>query len=128
MYALVIALAMATAPAPVVPDVPAHFQISFTRTTDGYSAECTSGCKWTTLAFACGAECSAVIDESGVAVDPTATQGANAFAFKFHRTAEGFELVSLGGTAWVDLSWSCGRFACAAHVDELGVSGSGIGR
>lgn len=127
MHALLIALALATAPAPVAPNVTAHFQIVFTRTSDGYSAECSSGCLWTALRFACGADYSAVIDEAGVRVVPNATHGEGAFASQFHLTAEGFELTSFSGTAWLNLAWTCGLLPCAAHVNEFGVSGSAVG-
>lgn len=124
LHALFLTLLMAATPAP---PPASHFRIAFTRTTAGYTAECASGCKWTALAFECGDECTALIDESGVRIGTEAKIGDPVFAFRFHRTADGFRLVSLGGTGWTDLSWGCGVFSCTAHVDESGVSGSAVG-
>jgi len=124
MHALFLTMLLHAAPAPVPAS---HFQIAFTRTSNGYAAECAAGCKWTSLSFTCAGECDAVIDDSGVEVGAVTTAGDHAFAFHFHRTSEGFELASLGGTAWVGLSWSCGVLPCAAHVDESGVKGSAVG-
>ena len=124
LHALFLTMLLTATPAPVPPS---HFQIAFTRTASGYEAECSSGCKWISLSFSCVAECNAVIDDSGVEVGAATKAGDPAFAFHFHRTAEGFQLVSLGGTHWEGLSWSCGALPCVAHVDEGGVSGSAVG-
>ena len=124
MHALLFALAMTV---PTGPAPNAHFQIAFRRTASGYDAECASGCRWTALSFECGDTCRAVIDEGGVRVGAETKDGDPVFAFRFQRTATGFELTSLGGTGWEDLAWSCGLLPCTAHVDERSVSGSAVG-
>jgi hypothetical protein len=60
-------LSVAQSPAPVLADF--RIEISVTPAANGVDMECTKGCAWEELSFACeqGAECSSPINALGMA-------------------------------------------------------------
>lgn len=111
--------------APVSQAPQGHFRLVLERSDSGFTAHCEAGCSWKELTFRCVADCHALIDANGVALNPESRATTSPFAFRLHPTVDGWAAESVAGTAWISLSYGCGTVACRARVTEFGVSGLG---
>jgi hypothetical protein len=101
----------------------ANFQITVDQTATGWKMQCAKGCAWTDLSFGCGADCRALVDESGITVAITTKVRGEGFAFVIERTSKGWRAKAVNGTTWLNVSWDCHAVVCRAHLDATGVSG-----
>ena len=104
----------------------AHFRIVWERSDSGLRAECSDGCLWKELTFACPTDCQPLVDANGLNSDSLAKAQPSAFAFRIQRTFDGLRAESLRGTAWQALSYGCRGLPCRARMDEHGVYGLGL--
>ena len=102
---------------------PASFSMKIERTDSGITAQCTKGCRWTSVSADC-AECVHRIDATGIGPASKVEDPQVVFAFNLQEFEGKLVATSIKGTAWTKLSWSCGRALCSARLDETGVSPS----
>jgi hypothetical protein len=100
------------------------FSFVLERSQTGWSARCTTGCRWTNLTFNYGRNV-ARISASGVAGPAVADTETAGFAFDLQPQTSGWTATTIRGTRWQNLSWQCaqGTPVCRARVTESGVSG-----
>lgn len=101
----------------------AHFQLVVESSDSSFIMRCLSGCRWRESRFSCALGCQVVVDAYGVTEGVATRQNDAPFAFRFHRTKDGWAAESLGGTAWRDLSSGCTPGPCRDRVDQQGVQG-----
>jgi len=99
----------------------ASFSIKIERTDQGIAAQCTQGCRWTSVTANC-AGCVHRIDATGIGPASQVEDPEVAFAFNVQELEGKLVATSIKGTAWTKLSWSCGHALCSAHIDESGVT------
>ena len=104
----------------------AHFRIVWERSDAGFRAQCSDGCLWKELTFACRADCRPLVDATGLNADSLAKAQPSGFAFRIQPTFDGLRAESLRGTAWQALSYGCRALPCRARMDEHGVYGLGL--
>ena len=102
---------------------PASFSMKIERTDNGITAQCTKGCRWTSVSADC-AGCVHRIDATGIGPASKVEDPEVVFAFNLQEFEGKLVATSIKGTAWTKLSWSCGRALCSARLDETGVSPS----
>ena len=78
--ALLAGAAPALAAQPGADDAPA-FAIVLAQTSDGWTAECNTGCDWTRVAIACGRNCTPVLDQHGIYSGASTDRAPGRFAF-----------------------------------------------
>jgi hypothetical protein len=100
---------------------PASFSMRIDRTDKGIAAQCTQGCRWTSVTADC-AGCVHRIDATGIGPASQVEDPETSFAFNVQDFDGKLVATSIKGTAWTKLSWSCSRALCSAHIDESGVS------
>jgi hypothetical protein len=102
---------------------PASFSMTIERTDSGIAAQCSKGCRWTSVTADC-AGCVHRIDATGIGQGSSAEDPEVLFAFNLQESEGKLVATTIKGTAWTKLSWSCGRAFCSARLDETGVSPS----
>ena len=100
---------------------PASFSMRIERTDKGIAAQCTQGCRWTSVTADC-AGCVHRIDATGIGPASQVEDPEISFAFNVQEFEGKLVATSIKGTAWTKLSWSCGRALCSARIDESGVT------
>ena len=104
--ALLAGAAPALAAQPGADDAPA-FAIVLAQTSDGWTAECNTGCDWTRVAIACGRNCTPVLDQHGIYSGASTDRAPGRFAFTVKRGERGIQVSSLHGTGWVEAGAGC---------------------
>ena len=125
LFTLVAAGATASHRTEIQPPL-AHFRIVWERSDSGLWAQCSDGCLWKELTFACRAGCQPLIDANGLNSDSMAKAQPSAFAFRVHPTLDGLRAESVRRTAWQALSYGCRSLPCRARMDERGIYGLGF--
>ena len=101
-----------------------NFQITVTRTTDGWQMHCNRGCAWAEVSLGCRlGDCRALVDSMGISTDVVAKTATHGFAFVLERNGTGWAAKGLAGTLWSKVFWGCPLGRCMAHLDARGVSG-----
>ena len=100
---------------------PVSFSMTIERTDNGITAQCTRGCRWTSVTADC-AGCVHRIDATGIGPASKVEDPEVVFAFNLQEIKGKLVATSIKGTAWTKLSWSCGPALCSARLDETGVS------
>jgi|SRR5690242_5433755 len=103
------------------PPALSSFSMTIEPTDSGITAKCTKGCRWTSVSANC-AGCIHRIDAAGIGPVLKVDDPEISFAFNLQEFDGKLVATRVKGTAWTKLSWSCGRTACAAQVDETGVN------
>lgn len=99
------------------------FRITLEHSEKGWTAQCDSGCSWSTLSASCANDCPLVIDANGVSRDLDEKRSAASFGFILRRNAKGWQANALVGTMWEEVSWGCGEAAvCRARLTPEGVT------
>ena len=100
------------------------FSLVLEKSATGWSARCTSGCRWTHLAFNYPVH-AARISIAGVSADDSPDPDTVGFAFTVHSTPTGWTVVAIRGTAWRTASWRCptAERVCRARITDAGVGG-----
>lgn len=100
---------------------PASFSMRIERTENGIAAQCSEGCRWTSVTADC-AGCVHRIDATGIGPASKLDDPEVSFAFNLQEFEGKLVATSIKGTAWTKLSWSCGATLCSARLNRSGVS------
>jgi hypothetical protein len=106
----------------------ASFSMILESADAGWSARCDSGCHWREVTLSCEGQCSAIVDAYGVGSPLARRSEDTPFAFRIEHMPNGVRAHSLGGTAWMTLSWTCVSSPCRARINENGMAENPVRR
>ena len=97
---------------------PVDFELSVERTAAGVTMQSVRGAEWKELQWSCKKfPCKFIVDQSGVSGEENKAPKTSGFAFTMAVTENGADMISLRGTEWQALQFSCPTNPCKFTVD-----------